>query len=72
MDAAPQLLQSPRDLNKYKFLTLPNGLQALLLQDVLAEGDDEDSASRLAGAALSIATGTLMEPRHRYGLAHFL
>jgi len=52
----------PRDLRQYRAVTLPNGLQALLVSD--------PSADRAAGA-LAVRVGYFSDPEDLPGLAHF-
>ena len=57
------ILQSPNDPRQYQYLTLPNGLRVLLVQ----QNDSEKSA-----AALTVNVGHFDDPHDREGLAHFL
>ena len=56
-------VKSSGDDRLYRVLTLPNGLQALLIHD--AETDK-------ASAALDVGVGHWCDPPHLPGLAHFL
>lgn len=55
--------QSPNDRRSYRYLTLPNGLRALLVSDATTEQ---------SAAALQVAVGSAQDPMGREGLAHFL
>ncbi len=54
---------SPNDSNHYRYLTLKNGLRALIIQNV----DAQKSA-----AALAVNVGHFDDPTDRQGLAHYL
>ncbi|MFC1234296.1 insulinase family protein [Vibrio sp. F74] len=54
---------SPNDSNKYRYVTLDNGLRALLIEDL--------SATK-AAAALAVNVGHYDDPSEREGLAHYL
>lgn len=56
-------VQSPNDDNRYRALTLDNGLEVLLISD-----PDTDKAA----AALDVAVGSGDDPSDHAGLAHFL
>jgi len=55
--------KSPNDHNRYRIVTLDNGLQALLISN---------PATETAAAAMDVATGSGDDPEARPGLAHFL
>ncbi len=55
--------KSPNDHNRYRVITLDNGLQALLISN---------PATDTAAAAMDVATGSGDDPEDRPGLAHFL
>jgi len=55
--------QSPNDQRSYRYLTLDNKLQVLLVSD-----PDTDKSA----AALSVYRGSFHDPDNRLGLAHFL
>ncbi|WP_404363581.1 insulinase family protein [Marinobacter sp.] len=55
--------KSPSDENLYRYLTLDNGLEVLLVSD---------EASDKAAASLDVAVGSGDDPEERQGLAHFL
>jgi len=57
------LLKSPADDRDYRYLTLGNGLQVVLISD-----PDADKSA----ASLSIDVGSFENPKDRDGLAHFL
>ncbi|WP_367986904.1 insulinase family protein [Vibrio sp. NTOU-M3] len=54
---------SPNDTNQYRYLTLSNGLRALLIQDTNAQK---------SAAALAVNVGHFDDPSDREGLAHYL
>ncbi len=54
---------SPNDSNHYRYLTLPNGLRALIIQN-------EDAQK--SAAALAVNVGHFDDPIERQGLAHYL
>jgi len=54
---------SPNDNNKYRYITLDNGLRALLIEDLSAQK---------AATALAVNVGHYDDPNHREGLAHYL
>lgn len=54
---------SPNDSNNYRYVTLENGLRALLIEDL--------SATKSA-AALAVNVGHYDDPSEREGLAHYL
>ena len=60
---AGSILASPADPFAYRYLTLENGMKALLVST-----PDTDKAA----AAVSVAVGSGDDPRDREGLAHFL
>ena len=62
-DAAVTPVKSPNDDNKYRYLTLDNGLEVLLVSD-----PDSDKAA----ASLDVAVGSGDDPEDRAGLSHFL
>jgi len=57
------LTKSPNDERLYRVITLENGLQATLVSD-----PETDKSA----AAVSVGTGSLADPKHAQGLAHFL
>lgn len=56
-------IKSANDQNQYRYLTLDNGLEVLLVSD-----PDSDKAA----ASLDVAVGSGDDPADRAGLAHFL
>ena len=58
-----QPVQSPNDTKEYRYLELDNGLRTLLISDENADH---------AAASLDVNVGSLQDPKHRAGLAHFL
>lgn len=54
---------SPNNSNQYRYITLENGLRALLIQDISAPK---------AAAALAVNVGHFDDPADREGLAHYL
>lgn len=56
-------IKSPADSNEYRYLSLENGLDVLLISD-----PDADKAA----ASLNVAVGSGNDPTGREGLAHFL
>ncbi len=61
--AAVKPVKSPNDQSDYRYLTLNNGLQVLLVSDPKAD---------MAAASLDVAVGSADDPDDRAGLAHFL
>lgn len=61
--AAIQPVKSPADDNEYRYISLDNGLEALLISD---PGADK------AAASLNVAVGSGNDPEDREGMAHFL
>lgn len=59
----PQPVSSSQDTKQYRYLTLENQLPVLLISD--------DKADHGA-ASLDVHVGSLQDPKHRPGLAHFL
>lgn len=57
------VIQPDTDDKSYKYVELPNKLRVLLISD-----PDADKAA----AALDVHVGSLQDPEHRQGLAHFL
>ncbi len=57
------VVKSPADDRNYRYLTLDNGLNVLLISD-----PDTDKAA----AAVDVNVGSYMDPDNRLGLAHFL
>lgn len=55
--------KSPNDHRQYRYIRLPNGLQALLISDPTTDK---------AAAALDVNVGHYHNPADRQGLAHFL
>ena len=60
---SPDLIVSPADAYKYRYMELENGLKVLLVKT-----PEADKAS----AALSVNVGSMDDPEGREGLAHFL
>jgi secreted Zn-dependent insulinase-like peptidase len=60
---AVSIAQSPNDDRSYRYLTLPNRMQVLLVSD-----PDTDKAA----ASLVVQRGSFHEPEGRQGIAHFL
>lgn len=58
-----QPITSQQDQKEYRYLELDNELRVLLISD--------ESADQ-AGASLDVHAGSLQDPKHRPGLAHFL
>jgi secreted Zn-dependent insulinase-like peptidase len=62
------ILKSERDPNSYRYIRLPNGLEALLIEDKIwnrtsdldQKGNSEEKY--LAGAAITVGAGTLYDP----------
>jgi len=54
---------SPKDTNKYRYLTLANGIRVLLIHD---------SSAQKSAAALAVNVGHFDDPQDREGLAHYL
>ncbi len=54
---------SPNDNKHYRYITLPNALRVLLINDPQAHR---------SAAALSVNVGHFHDPVDRQGLAHFL
>ena len=64
MDKTSQVvIKSPADDRDYRYLTLDNGMKALLISD-----PDTDKAA----AAVDVNVGSWQDPDNRLGLAHFL
>ncbi|SFR78477.1 Secreted Zn-dependent peptidases, insulinase-like [Marinobacter daqiaonensis] len=61
--ATQQPIKSPADDNAYRYISLDNGLEALLVSD-----PDADKAA----ASLNVAVGSGNDPGNREGMAHFL
>ena len=61
--ASVNVIKSANDTRDYEWLTLDNGLQALLVSDPKATK---------AAAALDVNVGAKADPEERQGLAHFL
>jgi insulysin len=61
--ASLEPVQSPNDDRQYRYITLENGLRALLISDA----DTEKAA-----ASLDVFVGSAQNPKDRAGLAHFL
>ena len=59
----PQPVTSAQDTKQYRHLTLDNGLPVLLISDSQADH---------GAASLDVNVGSLQDPAHRPGLAHFL
>jgi insulysin len=60
---AQTLTKHPEDQSVSRYLTLDNGLKVLLVSD---------PAFNKSAAALEVKAGSLMDPKERQGLAHFL
>ncbi|MDD7805251.1 MAG: insulinase family protein [Endozoicomonas sp. (ex Botrylloides leachii)] len=58
-----QVIKSPSDDKRYRYLTLSSGLKVLLISN-----PDTDKAA----AAVSVGVGSFNDPENRLGLAHFL
>lgn len=54
---------SPNDTNSYRYLTLDNGLRALLMHD---------AGAQKSAAALAVNVGHFDDPADREGMAHYL
>jgi secreted Zn-dependent insulinase-like peptidase len=54
---------SPTDDRKYKYITLPNKIECILISDETADK---------SAAAVSVNVGAISDPEGRFGLAHFL
>lgn len=61
--AQAQLIKSPNDPRDFRYLTLNNGLEVLLISDL--ESDK-------GAASLNVEVGSNANPKDRAGLAHFL
>lgn len=61
--AAGAIVQPPADDRAYRYLELPNGMQAVVVHD--PDGD-------MAAASIDVHTGSLSNPPELPGLAHFL
>ncbi|PVZ66288.1 insulinase family protein [Pelagibaculum spongiae] len=57
------VIKSPADMRQYRYLSLDNGMQLLLISD-----EEADKAA----AAVNVAAGSWQDPDNRNGLAHFL
>eukprot|EP00644_Phytophthora_capsici_P007635 jgi/Phyca11/555331/estExt2_Genewise1Plus.C_PHYCAscaffold_720045 len=70
--------RSPADKKSYRVVTLPNGLEVLLIQSDASSTDDSeeevsnDRAPPLAAACLTVDVGSLADPEGLPGLAHYL
>ena len=62
-DGNGEVMKSPNDNREYAAVTLPNGLQALLVSDATAD---------MAGAAMDVMVGSTADPPQFLGLAHLL
>jgi insulysin len=60
---SPEIRQSPNDDRQYRFLTLANGLDVVLIEDPEAD---------MAAASLSVYRGSHDDPDEREGMAHYL
>ncbi|WP_194867155.1 insulinase family protein [Pseudoalteromonas sp. PPB1] len=60
---ANELVVSPNDNRQYKTLTLPNGIEVILVSDPEVEK---------SAAALSVGVGLLHDPMSQQGMAHYL
>lgn len=58
-----EIIKSPNDDRQYSAITLPNGLQAVLITD---------PASEVAAVSLAVKVGSYQEPDSQLGLAHYL
>lgn len=54
--------KSPNDARLYKYLQLPNKLEAIIISDPEADK---------SAASLDVRVGSALEPKTRHGLAHF-
>lgn len=63
IEITDDIIHSSHDKSKYRHITLPNGLQALLVSDA-----NIDKSS----AALNVNVGNFYDPQELPGLAHFL
>ena len=57
------LSKSPNDAKDYRYVTLENGLKALLISDPKAD---------IAAVSMDVRVGSMDDPKHRQGLAHFV
>ncbi|WP_461535531.1 insulinase family protein [Spongorhabdus nitratireducens] len=60
---AVEVIKSPQDHRDYRYITLNNGVQVLLISDPRTDK---------AAAAVDVNTGSFNDPEDRLGLAHFL
>ncbi|MGI2261511.1 insulinase family protein [Shewanella sp. GXUN23E] len=63
MSSQSALISSPNDNRQYRYLTLPNALRVLLVQD---------EQSQQAAASMAVNVGHFDDPLDRPGMAHFL
>ena len=63
MTTTSMVIKSPVDTRDYRYVTMDNGLKALLISD---PGTDK------AAAAVDVNVGSFQDPDDRLGLAHFL
>src|SRR4051812_11689189 len=56
-------LRAKLDSRKMRTFVLPNQLEVLLIQDPAAQN---------SAAAMDVGVGSLMDPRHHKGLAHYV
>ncbi|MCZ6887695.1 MAG: insulinase family protein [Gammaproteobacteria bacterium] len=63
LEALAQPVKSPNDDRNYRYLTLPNDLQVLLIEDAQADK---------SATSLSVFRGLYSDPEQHLGMAHFL
>ena len=61
------MLKAKSDPKQYRYITLDNGLSAVLVSD-----PRERATTKEAGVALSVGVGSFSDPPEMQGLAHFL
>lgn len=62
-------LQSPSDRKNYKFIRLPNGLKAVLVE---SPSNGDENVSGETTVCLCIDAGSFDDPKNVQGLSHFL
>lgn len=62
-------LQSPSDRKNYKYIRLPNGLKAVLVQP---PSNGEEDVTGETAVCLCINAGSFDDPKSVQGLSHFL
>ena len=68
-----ELEKSPGDRNRYEHFTLPNKVQVILIQDNNQVAKAEAGGKgNMAYCSFAMNVGSLNDPKHRQGLAHFL